>query len=197
MKTIISLTMICAALWIGLIGCGDSGGKDDEDTTVSVATPAFTYSKADDLKTPFLCNGGTVTFEIKHTGTCAYRFDLINKDTQKVQFNLGTGSGDLDVKIDKALDKGDYLLGVSTTCTWSVGIYGPVVQYATSSATTSSTTGSTTSTSTSSTTTYSPNGNCGGCCSGHGGVICNGGSASCGDGTLLSSTCQSKGCACQ
>lgn len=129
MRTIISLTMICAALWIGLMGCGDSGGKDDEDTSGSAATPAFTYSKADDLKTPFYCSGGTVSFEIKHTGTCAYRFDLIRKDTQQIWRNLVTGTGDLDVKTNATLDKGDYLLGVTTTCTWSVGLYGPVVQY--------------------------------------------------------------------
>jgi len=123
--------MICVALWIGMAGCGDSGGMDDETTSsVSVETPAFTYSKADDLKTPFLCNGGTVTFQIKHTGTCAYRFDLINKDTQQVQVNLATGTGALDVKISVALNKGDYLIGVASTCTWSVSLYGPVIQYA-------------------------------------------------------------------
>ena len=130
MKTITSLTMICVALWIGMAGCGDSGGKDDEVTTVSVETPAFTYSKAADLTTPFRCDGGTVTFEIKHTGTCAYRFDLINKDTQQVQVNLATGTGALDVKFSAALSKGDYFIGVASTCTWSVSLYGPVIQYA-------------------------------------------------------------------
>lgn len=45
--------------------------------------------------------------------------------------------------------------------------------------------------------TSSPSGssqNCGGCCSGHGGVVCVGGITKCSDGTALSSTCRNKGC---
>lgn len=132
MKIVKYLTMMFA-LWIGLIGCGDSGGKDDEPVA-QTSTPAFTYSKADDLKTPFHCDGSTVTFEIKHTGTCNYKFDLINKDTQQVQVNLATGTGVLDAKFDVTLSKGDYFLSVSTTtCTWSISVYGNVIQYAASS----------------------------------------------------------------
>jgi len=35
---------------------------------------------------------------------------------------------------------------------------------------------------------------CRGCCSSHGGVVCNNGVSQCGDGTPLSSTCAAKGC---
>lgn len=37
-------------------------------------------------------------------------------------------------------------------------------------------------------------GNCQGCCSSHGGVVCSNGITKCGDGTSLSSTCRNKGC---
>ncbi len=131
MKTITKL-LLFMMLTIGICGCGDTGGKEESDDSTSVDTPAFTYSKADDLKTPFYCSGGTVSFEIVYTGTCSYRFDIINKSTQTVQENLATGAGSLGTVVKTvSLAKGDYFLSAITdTCTWTINVYGPVVQYA-------------------------------------------------------------------
>ncbi|NJL58648.1 MAG: hypothetical protein HC887_02355 [Desulfobacteraceae bacterium] len=127
MKTITKL-LIFMMLTVGICGCGDTGGKEDTtDDSTSVDTPAFTYSKAADLATPFYCSGGTVSFEITHTGTCAYRFDIINKNTQNVQENLATGVGSLGTVVKAvSLAKGDYFLSANTgTCTWTINVYGP------------------------------------------------------------------------
>ena len=133
MKTKIKL-LVLMILIMGIWGCGDTGGKEDtDDNSSSDDTPAFTYSKADELKIPFDCRGGTVTFEITYTGTCSYSFDIINKNTQNVQENLAAGTGSLGtVAKSVSLPKGDYFMSANTgTCSWTtIKVYGPVVQYA-------------------------------------------------------------------
>lgn len=143
MKAITKL-MILYILGICLSGCGDSGGRDDDVVVVEpvVVTPVFTYSKAEDLQTPFYCSGGRVSFDITHTGTCAYQFDLINKDTQTVQVNLATSSGNLNGRASVSLAKGDYFLSVTTLCPWKIDVYGNCQQYVDTSTTTTTSTGS-------------------------------------------------------
>ena len=126
------LMMICA-LCIGIAGCGDTGVNEDSvktTTTPTVETPAFKYTKTGDLSTPFRCSG-MVYFNVKNAGPGNYRFDLINKDTQKVVVNIATGTGACDYRFSMTPGAVDYLFDVQSLSAWEIAVYGNCYQYVT------------------------------------------------------------------
>lgn len=108
----ILLSILCLCAW----GCGSSGGKDDSTT---VTTPSYTLKP--NATYTFYASGVT-QFEITHTGTGDYAFDLIKSDSGPWLF-LARGTGNVDVVHETDLPAGDYFLNVSASGSWEVNIY--------------------------------------------------------------------------
>ena len=190
MRIVIVLLLISATL---LCGCGDSGGMDDGEETVTPVVvapsgpPAFSYEySAENIDVPFHAYSNT-KFRVIHTGECEYSFELFtydpNSDATEFYDEIAHGTGACDQLFYYNLAENYYLLipdiaPITGTeeCNWHIEVESIF----------SNTSGNSSgSGSSSNSCPYSIQG----CCSSHGGAVrCENGRVKCGDGTF-SPTC--------
>ena len=152
-----------------MAACGEEGSINDVPAKQK-NTISFNESSGDD----FFSAAGETVFSVSYSGSGSYQFNLFDIDQGITVGVLARGTGPVNREASDDLVDSNYRIEADANGSWSIDVRGNVKKY---------------------TTEENPDDcNCQGCCSSHGGVVCDGERTLCGDGTPLSETCLDKNC---